>query len=234
VERKRREIVEKFTAIESKAEELSFFELKRYVGQLRDALTQSDQKVLYETSGVLLGRTKVEYDARRPLDMETIFSVFERTVESLEGAFVASRDPAQAAWMASEDHRCQSAIELLASHSNFDSGLAAFVLQQKMLQRLQSSSATTAEAKIRAAELKAIQEQKTKEIGFLKIWQRVLGMTSAKEVNLIGKSEWVIGHFWAAEAAWSRAIELEDGPSYRTNRALVRTILGRRMRSEGV
>jgi tetratricopeptide (TPR) repeat protein len=226
MERRRRVILEKLSALERQAEERSFYEIKQQLEQIRGAIIQSDKKVPCETSSIMQFGKGVVDDARRPLDAESVFSAYEKAVNSLEGAFVAFRDPTQAALMASEDSRCQNAIELLASHSNFDSVIAEILKQQKRLkQEFLSHSAVDTEAKMRAAESQAIDN-------ILGTLITVVHMSSAQDLNLLGKSEWAKGNFWAADVAWSKAIDLDDRPSYRTNRALVRTILGRRMRSE--
>lgn len=227
--RRKREMGVKLQNLDLKLSEtgLALLELNK---QTRELLQAFNSKCDTELCSVVNALPRTLGRRKKFSSMEEIVSTIEKELQDLEMILRGTEDPGQAAWLGGDQTRRKLTLLTLASKSRFDYAhdLHAFQEKATSMMNLKEHDREQSITKIAST---AYDDMKENEAGFKSNVIRIMSILKADEANELGKMYLAKNRPWHAEAAWSHAIELQDDPKFRTNRAHVRIVLARRMRS---
>ncbi|XRB18673.1 hypothetical protein RI054_19g85190 [Pseudoscourfieldia marina] len=226
-----KDVLSELARHQNEASSLGFFGLARYLKELHNSIACGDPDELRQTySGIFGGRD----GGRQNPSTQDVVRAYGMTCHATAMSLNAVVDAEHAETLVDDDFRVETLITSLAPKVAFDIGLSAFAVQSVALTAMTGKGEAdwSNNDAIREFEPRALDELRAKEKPFRAPPQPDDADPFDVEQEA-GKAAWSAGRKWAAEAAWSRALAIRDDPKVRTNRAHVRTLLGRRARSLG-
>ena len=231
----RPEVIEKLQAASAQARAVQLLGLARHLQHsLADVLARNDEAEIIGTYKFLSRSSLDEADRHvQPSEQELIVS-FWSAAHHAALALHATRDLTYAKWLTRTAETCTCALHILAPDTGFDFGHKTGTLEGVMVNVFGEGKLDERKREFNEHRRSALDVMRSDEDGFHEAVGRVAAAATAEEARMAGRAYWKAGQLWAAESAWSRAIELADEPRTRSNRAHVRTKLARLARSRAI